>query len=468
MYVHVVKRGENLQAIARAVGVEAGRIVEVNGLESEELVPGTSLLVPTQVPTILAAYTVKEADTLRKIANHFHIPEKILLAANLPLNKEALPKGRVLTVPVPVMHKRGIEINMRLEVQGEYDELATIDDASSSLSSMSLAAAIVSADGTLHMPPLFENRRDHLRQAERYDREARAEEADRQSGELGASTSSGVSNLPGASGSTGSCERRVRLLLLIAPEDEEAALRVISYGPSRQEFFQQLRPWIAQDEFAGIHLEFTHLPPSARLAFSRFVRELAMRVHQKRGKLYLSVPPHNTDDPQHPRSGAYDLGLMEASADRIIWNAEESGGRIDGPPMALAPLHIVRRSLEFALQTIPRHKLLLGVPFYGFDWPMPYKSDKVASLVLFGPELDPDSVTEVPKQIHWDDLAVTPMYTYRAEGGHLRQVWYEDARSIAAKLQLVQELGLAGVSAQVQGLTSSVYWELLRDTFEVL
>ncbi|MBL0387324.1 LysM peptidoglycan-binding domain-containing protein [Tumebacillus sp. ITR2] len=432
MYIHLVKKGENLQGIARAVGVEADQIAQVNGLETDVLLPGTTLLVPTQVPTLLETYTIKERDTLRKIANQFHIPEKILLAANQTLARESLPVGRVLTIPLPVLQKKQIEVNLRLEVQGEYEELATLDDAVDHISSLSIAAALAAEDGTLRMPPLYESRKTAVQGSE-----------------------------PAFSAQESAPARPVRLMLLVAPEDETAAERIVTYGPSRQEFFQQLRPWIAQDEFAGIHLEFTNLPVSARSAFTRFVRELALRVHQKRGKLYIAVPPHDNEE------RAYDIGLLQTFADRIVWNAEEAYGRVDGPPMALTPLHLVRRSLGYALTFIPREKLLLGLPFYGFDWPMPYKSDKLASLVLFGPEVDPDVVTELPQQIHWDDRAVTPMYTYRAEDGQLRQVWYEDQRSIAAKLCLVHDLGLAGVSVQVQGIAMPGYWPLLSDTFDI-
>ncbi|KEO85160.1 LysM peptidoglycan-binding domain-containing protein [Tumebacillus flagellatus] len=423
MYVHVVKKGENLHAIARAVGVEADSIVDVNGMEADPLVPGTTLLVPTGVPTLLQTYTVQESDSLRKIANQFHIPEKILLAANQKLARDSLPVGRVLTVPLPVLHKKRMEVNLRLEVQGEYEEMATLDDAAEHISSLSLAAALVSEEGELSLPPLYESRKQTVRPVSR--------------------------------------------LLLVAPEDDEASARVVMYGPSRREFFQQVRPWLDQDEFAGIHLEFTNLPPSARLAFVGFVRELALRVHQKRGKLYLAVPPHQHDDPEHPRHGAYDIGVLQTFVDRIVWNAEDCGGRVDGPPMALSPLHLVRRSLAYATGRVPRRKLLLGMPFYGFDWAVPYQSDRIASLVLHGPEVNPDLVQEAPKQIHWDDRAMSPMYTYRAEDGQQRQVWYEDLRSIAAKLCLVHELGLAGVSVQVQGMAMPGVWPLLSDAFEI-
>ena len=41
--------------------------------------------------------------------------------------------------------------------------------------------------------------------------------------------------------------------------------------------------------------------------------------------------------------------------------------------MAVAPLNMVRRVAEYALTEIPREKIRLGVPNYGYDWALPYE-----------------------------------------------------------------------------------------------
>ena len=46
-------------------------------------------------------------------------------------------------------------------------------------------------------------------------------------------------------------------------------------------------------------------------------------------------------------------------------------GYTGGPPMAVAPLDKVRQVVDYALTEIPAEKLFLGVPVYGYDWPLP-------------------------------------------------------------------------------------------------
>ena len=428
MYVHVVKKGENIHGIARAVGADPDEVLAVNGLASDRLLPGSTLLIPTQVPTSLVTYTVKEGDTLRKIANRFHVPDKILLAANQPLPAEGMPVGRVLTLPVPVFDKRSIEVNMRFEVQGEPEEEQTIEEARDSISGISVATGWIEPDGGIELPPVADR---HV-----------------------------LSKMSGVG----------QMLLLLAPLDETAARNVLCQGRARNAFFRDLRLLISHDEFAGVHLEMTSLPPELRMQFNGFVRELAVRVHHGGGRLYVAVRPHHEDDPDHPKFGAYDLPWIARYADRVVWNVEEGYGRADGPPMALAPLHLVRRSLDYALRVMPAQRLLLGMPFYGFDWAVPFHPDVLSNLIVHGPasfEEEEAELIEPPQQVLWDDRAMTPMFVYRDADGERREVWYEDIRSIAAKLHLVREHGLAGISCQVLGSSMIAPWALLRDLFDL-
>jgi spore germination protein len=315
---------------------------------------------------------------------------------------------------------------MRLEAQGMREDLKTIKEARDSLSSCSVSTAFVKLDGGLQMPKRYDRRLEPA--VKRIDSKA---------------------------------------LLLITPEGIKAAVRLLRNEENRRAFFADLRTLIAEERFDGVHLEFTQLPPVARSAFLAFIRELSVRLKQMRGLLYVAVPPHVEDDPESPLYGAFDVAMIAQYADRVVWNVEESYGGPDSAPMALAPLHLIRRSLDYALNAMPAQKLLLGLPFYGYDWPKE-REDSLPSLMLHG-FAGRQSKEEhmVPERVHWDELAMSPMYTYRDKAGQLREVWYEDVRSVAAKLNLVHELGLAGVSCRVFENEWSVQWSLLADTFHI-
>ena len=121
-----------------------------------------------------------------------------------------------------------------------------------------------------------------------------------------------------------------------------------------------------------------------------------------------------------------------------------------GPPMAVAPIRNVRQVVEYALTEIPPEKIWLGVPTYGYDWTLPYEKGSRATSLS-----DPRALelaVSYRAAIRYDETAQAPWFPYTDENGRQHEVWFEDARSIRAKLALTAEYDLSGVG----------YWNLMR------
>ena len=122
-----------------------------------------------------------------------------------------------------------------------------------------------------------------------------------------------------------------------------------------------------------------------------------------------------------------------------------------GPPMAVAPLPNVRQVLDYALTEIPREKIYLGIPNYGYDWPLPFRQGETAARSISNQEAVALAV-RYGAEIQYDQQAQSPWFRYTAADGTAHEVWFEDARSMSAKLRLIQEYGLYGAG----------YWNLMR------
>lgn len=105
---------------------------------------------------------------------------------------------------------------------------------------------------------------------------------------------------------------------------------------------------------------------------------------------------------------------------------------------------------EYALTEIPREKITMGVPNYGYDWPLPYERG-VTQARTIGCVEAVELAVRYQSEILYDELAKTPYFRYE-ENGISHEVWFEDVRSIQAKMNLVLEKELPGIG----------YWQVMR------
>lgn len=121
-----------------------------------------------------------------------------------------------------------------------------------------------------------------------------------------------------------------------------------------------------------------------------------------------------------------------------------------GPPMAVAPVDEVRKVLDFAVTQIEPDKIFMGMPNYGYNWTLPYvkgesRADSLSNVAAV------ELAVAQNAAISYDPVAQAPFFRYN-DAGREHEVWFEDARSVEAKLALTQEYGFQGVS----------YWNIMK------
>ena len=122
-----------------------------------------------------------------------------------------------------------------------------------------------------------------------------------------------------------------------------------------------------------------------------------------------------------------------------------------GPPMAVAPLPNVRAVLDYAVTTIPSEKIFLGIPNYGYDWPLPFVQGTTRAQSISNQRAI-ELAVQYQIAIQYDETAQSPYFHYTDHAGVVHEVWFEDARSMDAKLRLIAEYGFKGAG----------FWNLMR------
>lgn len=207
---------------------------------------------------------------------------------------------------------------------------------------------------------------------------------------------------------------------------------------------------LSQRGYRGLDVDFEFVFPEDAMAYAQFIGNLAQRLNPLGYPVIAALAPKTSaDQPGLLYEGHNYRAIGEAANEVLLMTYE--WGYTYGPPMAVAPLPNVRRVVEYALTEIPAEKIWLGMPNYGYDWPLPYVQGESRATSISSQQAVALAV-RYGAEIQYDNYAQSPWFRYTDEGGRAHEVWFEDARSIRAKLALIPEYGLLGAG----------YWNLMR------
>lgn len=195
--------------------------------------------------------------------------------------------------------------------------------------------------------------------------------------------------------------------------------------------------------YQGLDLNFQYLYPFDRAAYSAFARRLGEALHTAGYYFFCSLAPKTQATVEAPLCAGQDYAALGAAADRLILLAHGWGGAFTAP-QAIAPLDRVTAALDYACALIPRGKLLLSLSWGGCAWVLPWRQGDEARPMSAA--LAVDTAVSAGAEIRYDPAAQAPFFLCPGAGGRRRVIWYEDSRSLLARLELAQSRGLAGVS----------------------
>jgi spore coat assembly protein SafA len=107
---HYVRSGETFYSIAAHYQVELESLIAVNPQinDTDAISVGQKITIPRQKCGDIATYTVKQGDTIYKIAQKYNVPVEALLNANRDIvSAELIYPGEKLQVPGPHLVQRG-------------------------------------------------------------------------------------------------------------------------------------------------------------------------------------------------------------------------------------------------------------------------------------------------------------------------------------------------------------------------
>lgn len=424
MQIHVVQPNQTLFGIAQAYSVSVDRIIEANKLPNpNKLVTGQAIVIPI----VGSYYFVQQGDSLYSISQKVNIPYEQIAKANGINPSAQLNIGTRLYIPAH--RKITAEFNGYVEPRGETVPKpleASVREAAPYLTYLAPFSFQALRDGSLKEPLL-----DHF------------------------------SDIAGRN-------RNVLVMVITNKEQDqfsdELGQIILNNTSVQNKLLTNIVATAKKYGFRDIHFDFEFLRPADREAYNQFLRKAKARFKKEGWFISTALAPKTSAEQIGRWYEAHDYKAHGEIVDFVVIMTYE-WGYSGGPAMAVSPIGPVRQVLEYAISEMPSNKILMGQNLYGYDWTLPFVQGTVAKAVSPQQAIQLAAANNVA--IEYDIKAQAPHFSYKDNAGKEHEVWFEDARSIQAKFDLIKELRLRGMSYWKLGLAFPQNWLLISDNFNV-
>ena len=401
MIIHVVKSGETLYSISKLYGVPSNKIVSDNELTNpDELVVGQTLVI---LP-VTRKHTILPGQSLYMIAKMYGVTISDLYAANPTLKNSILIYPNEIIIIPPSTQKLGsIEVNGYALPTTDMDVLVK---TLPSLTYLSIFSYQVLPNGTLkgiNDVPLIEAAR-------------KAKVAPMMV----------ITNLKEGGGF-----------------DSDLAHTILTDENIQNTLLNNIVSTLKNKNYYGLAIDLEYIFPKDKQNYNDFLRKTVIKLKALGYIVTTALAPKPNGDIKGLLYESHDYPFHGAIASHVILMTYE-WGYTAGPPMAVAPINEVKKILDYAVTVIPSNHIFMGIPNYGYDWTLPYvKGTKATAL---GNVEAVDLARKVFASIQYDYTSQAPFFNYYDSNGKRHVVWFEDARSMDAKLRTANAYNLGGVS----------------------
>lgn len=286
-------------------------------------------------------------------------------------------------------------------------------------------------------------------------------------------------------------------VVLTATQMDNATIRDFMDSPDAQQTaVNQLVEEVKSSHLDGVNVDFEYAGDPGQIyrnEFTNFVSSLTSRLHQANPgyQVTVSVYAASMKDPK-----IYDMGPLAKVSDKIFMMAYDFATTSSDNAIPTSPLYgykegkywyDVSTAVADFLKVMPGEKLILGLPIYGYDYPVShpevnasthqgyYYTYRVGRRYYKGYYELPAKVQTYavatssikPQKEGWDDVGKVGWKAYLDDSGIWRMFFLDDVKSLSIKFNFAKDQRLAGVGMWALGFDRGhkEIWDLLAQEF---
>lgn len=271
---------------------------------------------------------------------------------------------------------------------------------------------------------------------------------------------------------------------------------IVNNPKHRQQVVDSTMEVFETRSFDGINIDFEYVGTpdnKTRDNFSQLVKELSLACKTKHPGCEVSIDVF-ADSARTNR--LWDYAKITPYLDHIIIMAYDFYRPVSNQAGPVAPLrgvcsasakkqpycldYDVAQTIADFTKIIPAEKIILGVPYYGYQWQTATKNflsntyedsgstatyKRIQELITDYNSKSDNSVLGL--STNWDDTTLTPWLSFTDARGAIQQIHYEDERSLSLKYDLVNQSNIAGIAIWALGYDGDwpQLWQLLQQKF---
>lgn len=259
------------------------------------------------------------------------------------------------------------------------------------------------------------------------------------------------------------------LIITFMPESQEALSSSINSPQNRQQTIKTIINCVTESSASGVNIDYEPLGNISDLTrnnFTHFIQELRTqldKLDELEKLLTVSVYGSSATNPR-----IWDLASLAPFTDYFVVMAYDytmPSSNSAGPNSPLRGSgdlfeHDIIKNIAEITNLVPANKVLLGIPFYGYQWDTVDSSKYspadskglLASLERIQKMLDDNTLALI-----WDRNTLTP-YGIASDSGKISQIYFENSTSIRLKLEFVKSTGLGGIAIWALGYEGNNSW----------